>query len=370
MLCLQFISGRGPTGAAAAAIADVRALNAAGAKVCVACRKDAPAIVAALREAGLTDSDIFADFEFARGARSVVGTMRDSRRLKALCSKIKPDVIHVHRAAEHIIAFCVLGRACRARIVRTCHRSKALAQGPLLKVLIGQTAGFVCVSRAHERILKQSGAQHAQFIEGAIDTEFFAPNPSRTNSPVIIGQVGRWKFESGVDRGQRFALEVFSKLPGKLNWRGILAGRGEQEGELRRVALEQFRLKERVEVLSTQSLSANEYAALMGRFGLGMAFAVGSDGTSRPALEMLSCGVPLMVAAREGLMELAEDGKCGCIGPEPLNAQKWADEIAKLLGDPKRLISMQEAARRRALQAHAFKARGVRLLDFYRECTG
>ncbi len=372
MTVLHLISGRGPTGAAAAAIQDVLSLRAAGHRACVACRRDAPAISDALLKAGVPSPDIFSDFQFGRGALGMLTALRDAALLSRVVRSESIEAMHVHRAAEHWLALLAPGRAQRPPLIRTWHRDPRGEHRPVLSTLAGSVAGCVCVAREHEPVLLGAGAPRARFIHGAADTDFFRPRePRRTDSgePLVVGQTARWKREHGRDRGQRFTLDIFSKLSPRLNWRGELVGRGELEHELARRAHAELELPpQRVKIVGTQGKSAREFAAILSGFDLGLVFCAGSDGSSRPALEQLACGVPLLVADTPGLSEIAEDSESALLGPRG-GADAWARAIEALLSEPTRVRAMQSAARKRAETAHSFKARGEALAEFYRACS-
>ena len=376
MTALHLISGRGPTGAAAAAINDILSLRAAGIRACAACRHDAPAIRDALLHAGVPSNDIFAEFNFGRGALGMLTTLRDATLLSRIANLQSIDTIHVHRASEHWLSLLIPGRNRRAKLVRTWHRSPLCEHRPILSTLAGHTAGCVCVAREHEALLLGAGAPRARFIHAAVDTAFFQPTwrdrpgPEKLPiHPVIIGQAARWKRERGRDRGQRFTLDIFSKLSPALAWRGELVGRGEMERELTARAFSELRLPpERVAIVSTQGKSAAKFAAILGGLDVGLVFCVGSDGGSRPALEMLACGVPLLVSDTPGLRELADDSECARVVLRG-GVDEWVRAIEALLREPERLKSMRAAARKRAETTHSFRARGEALAQFYRECA-
>lgn len=368
MTVLHVISGRGPTGAAAAAITDILSLRAAGVRACAACRADAPAIKDALLSAGVPGSDIFNDFTFGRGARGIMTVLRDASKLAKITQSESVRVLHVHRAAEHWLAMLMPGRSRGAALIRTWHRSPQAEHRPILHTMAGNTAGCVCVAREHEAVLLSAGTPLARFIHGAVDTEFFRPREISFEGPVVVGQAARWKRERGRDRGQHFTLEIFSKLSAALYWRGELIGRGELEREFRQYAFDDLKLPSgRVSVVGTLGKSAGDFATVLSGLGLGLVFCIGSDGASRPALEMLACGVPLMVADAPGLRELADGADCVRIGPRG-EADDWARAIEALLRHPERIRAMQTEARKRAEAVHSFRARGEALVGFYREC--
>lgn len=363
---LQLISGRGPTGAAAAAISDARALLAAGHTAYVAAR-DGGAVMAACAEAGVP---CVGGLKLGRGAMRILHFPHDIRRLRALAREFALDVIHVHRSDDQLLAAAALGRTLSALLVRTWHRDPKGVPRPLLARLARQTDACVCVSREHAATLQAAGAPRAEFIQVGVDTENLTPQPPSLRGkrePWRIGHVGRWKRDrAGNDRGQRAALDVFTRLPRELAWKGMLIGRGEMAADLQREAYTERKLaRERVELVHFEKHAPREFAALLASLQLGLVFTTGGDGTSRAGAELLACGVPLVVADLPGLRELAEDGACAA-RQLPADPAGWASFIAKLLAEPARLAEMGRAARIRAEGAHSLKARGEALAKIYK----
>jgi glycosyltransferase involved in cell wall biosynthesis len=276
-------------------------------------------------------------------------------------------VIHVHRSDDQLLAAAALGKKLSAVLVRTWHREPRGLPGPLLKKVAAQPEGCVCVAREHAELLSAKGARQAVYVPVGVDTEIFKPSALREDGAAArIGHVGRWKLErDGSDRGQRAALDVFAALKSDRTWTGLLIGRGEMQSELRREAYDVRKLKpERVQLVHAEKQSPQDFAALLGSLHLGLVFTNGSDGTSRAGAELLACGVPIIVADRPGLRELAEDGSCA-LRQLPDDAHGWASAIAKILSEPGRLEKMSAAARSRAEKVHALAARGRALLEFY-----
>jgi glycosyltransferase involved in cell wall biosynthesis len=360
---LHISSGRGPTGAAAAAVTDVKALLAAGHR----------AFVAAQRGSGLAQScdkegvPCIAGMKAGRGAARLLHLPHDVGWLRGVIREHNINVIHVHRSDDQLLAAAALGRKLAAVLVRTWHRDPTVVPRMLLTRLARQVDGCVCVARAHAETLRGVGASHSVFIHPAVDTELFCPAGAPAGTvPMRIVHVGRWKRDrKGRDRGQRAALDVFAKLRADLPWQGFLVGRGEQAGELREAAYGERGLSEQqVQLINFAEHSPRGFSELLTTFQLGLVFTPGRDGTSRAAVELLACGVPIIVADRPGLAELAEDAACALRQP-PDDPAGWARGIGELLSAPQRLAALRVAARCRAEQVHALPVRGRTLAEFY-----
>jgi glycosyltransferase involved in cell wall biosynthesis len=297
-------------------------------------------------------------FRLGRGAGRWLHLPADVRRLRAVMRGLDTDVIHVHRSDEQLLARLAVGRREKPLVVRTWHRDPAAVPEILRRLCrMASCAGCVCVARAHAESLNAAGARHAAYLPPGVDTERFQPTPAAENTPVRLGQIGRWK--AGQDRGQLAFLEVLRRLDPKLNWHAVLLGRGEGRAELERL-LAAHPARSRLELEET----GKDFPAQVAALDLGFAFATGSDGTSRAAVEMLACGVPLLLADMPGLRELGEGGACARV-LTPGGYEAWAREAGALIADPVRLAEARKAARRRAEAVHALPVRGAALAEFY-----
>ena len=367
MIVLHLISGRGPTGPAAAAISDVKALHAAGHKAYV-CARDTYGIT----DACTADSIPFVGgFKLGRGAMRILHLPHDRRRLRAVIRELAADVIHVHRGDDQLLAAASLGKALSTTLIRTWHRNPDTLPRLILRRLAAQVDGCVCVSRQHAAVLNQSGAKKCEFIPVGVDTDVFRPSLGEETTPefgaeIRIGQVGRWKRSpDGQDRGQLAALDIFALLKPISGWKGLLIGRGEMAESLRQSAAERRLSAQQVEIADFPKQTAAGFAKLLATLNVGLVFTPGSDGTSRAAAEMLACGVPLIAADLPGLREFAEDA-ASAQRQLPNDPNGWAAAIRKLLADPAVLREMSRAARHRAESVHSLAARGQALAEFYK----
>jgi glycosyltransferase involved in cell wall biosynthesis len=347
------VSSRSFTGPAAAALTDVRALRAAGHDARLA-STGGGALERGCAEQGVP---FVGGFRLGRGAGRWLHLPADVRRLRAAMRELVADVVHVHRSDEQLLARLAIGRGDKPLVVRTWHRDPAAVPEVLRRRVAASCAGCVCVARAHAESLRAAGARRAEFLPPGVATERFQPKQTAEKTPARLGQIGRWK--AGQDRGQLAFLEVLRRLDPKLSWHAVLLGRGEGRAELERL-LAAHPARSRVELEET----GKDFPAQVAALDLGFVFATGSDGTSRPAVEMLACGVPVLLAALPGLRELGEDDACARV----LTAgdhEAWAREAGALIADPARFAESRMAARRRAEAFHALPIRGAALADFY-----
>jgi len=89
------------------------------------------------------------------------------------------------------------------------------------------------------------------------------------------------------------------------------------------------------------------------------------EGFSRPALESMACGTPVVGSAVGALPQLIGD-RSGVIVP-PRDASALADALTSLLQDRKRTLSMGVAARQRALTRFSWDAIAPKVIDVCRQ---
>jgi glycosyltransferase involved in cell wall biosynthesis len=356
---LQLITGRGPTGAAAAALADARALASAGVRVVVA-SADEPGISDACREQGL---EWRGGLKLGRGATRLIHVPRDLRRLRALGKELDVRVVHTHRTDDQLLAAAALRG--HIRHVRTWHRHPGETSRTLMQRVAPLAHGYVCVAREHASTLKDLGAKHAEYIPLATDVVLFKPGRRGETGPLELAHVGRWKRDAkDRDRGQRAALRVFKALQDSPGWHGALIGRGEMGPALRAEAYETLALDpRRVDVREIPQNSAEAFAEVLGALHVGLVFTQGSDGTSRAAAELLACGVPLCVADLPGLREFAEDGAGVALPPGDTAA--WANQLRAWIDDHSAWTTFSKNARAAAESRHTLRGRGLALQKFY-----
>lgn len=294
-----------------------------------------------------------------RGVERVLNFRHDVKRLRALVEEQKIEAVHVHRSDDQLMARMALGKRNRVALIRSWHRDPAGVPAPILKRLARACDASCCVARVHAETLRKAGAARAFYLPPGVDTKRYRPAAEAAEVPdaPVLGLIGRMKAKE--DRGHRAFLEMLKGLERKPPWRARLLGRGEGVAAIEKlVAAHPY--KERIEIID----SHRDFPAQVAALDLGFVFAVGSDGTSRPAVELLACGVPILAADFPGLRELAEDTACArAFSPKSLH--KWSEACGQIMAQPRELMGMKTAARMRAESTHALAVRGASLAGLY-----
>jgi len=355
MNILHLIHGRSFTGQAASGLLDVRALNACGHRAWIGAQSGTAL------EHGCRAQDVpfVGGFKQGRGLARILNARHDLKRLRALAHELDLDIIHVHRSADELLADVAFGKHARRPLrVRSWHRDPRAVPAYVLARRARSGRAFCCLAREHAAFLHQIGATRVAYVAPGVDTKFFKPTALvEPTCPLRIGMVGRMKLHQ--DRGHRAFLDILGRLDGSTRWCARIIGHGEGIDVLMDCVKTHPHQKR---ILVTYQ--PDDFAESVASLDVGLVFATGSDGTSRPALEMLASGVPILVADLPGLRELAEDPTCGRVLPlEQIDL--WVQELHRLLADEPGLRTMQVAARQRAERLYSIKAHGAALADFY-----
>jgi glycosyltransferase involved in cell wall biosynthesis len=207
-------------------------------------------------------------------------------------------------------------------------------------------------------------------VEGAVDSERFRPGEGgaevRSQAGVppdapVAGIVARMK----PDRGHQLLLQAWSKVAGQLpSARLLVAGRGEQEQELRRQA-DQAGLEDSVIFIGYRRDLPQVYRAL----DLKVILAPGNDGTCRAALEAMASGVPVLAAEQGALPEIIRDGQTGRVVPAE-DPDALASALIDLFGDRQELAEMGRRARTDAGSRFTIGRQAGEIEGLYRLVSG
>jgi glycosyltransferase involved in cell wall biosynthesis len=297
--------------------------------------------------------------------------MRDVLAFKRLYREGQVDVVHSHRSHDHTLAALARPRKTKVRLVRTLHTERSLAKKRDWQ--LRHADGLITISRRHQRELQERGIMPPDRIvavEGAVDSERFRPGEGgaevRSQAGVppdapVAGIVARMK----PDRGHQLLLQAWSKVAGQLpSARLLVAGRGEQEQELRRQA-DQAGLEDSVIFIGYRRDLPQVYRAL----DLKVILAPGNDGTCRAALEAMASGVPVLAAEQGALPEIIRDGQTGRVVPAE-DPDALASALIDLFGDRQELAEMGRRARTDAGSRFTIGRQAGEIEGLYRLVSG
>jgi len=279
---------------------------------------------------------------------SPLAVAQDARRLRALVSRDRVDVVHAHHSHDHWLGWWGRGRAA---LVRTFHNERAVrARWPDTALYSGSDA-LVAVSPGIEARLIEVGAprESVHRHHGVVDVARFAPDAAgaakvreefRAAGLPLIGCVARL----AAGRGHETLLEAFRRLLAmRPEARLLLVGKGERRDAL-------VELVSRLG-LERQALFAGyrdaDLPAVLAALDVFVLLGSGSDESCRAALEAMAGGRPVVAARTAALPDAVVDGETGLL-VDGASADDVASAIERLLADPETRRAMGEAGRRRA----------------------
>jgi glycosyltransferase involved in cell wall biosynthesis len=277
----------------------------------------------------------------------------DARRLRALVSREKVDVVHTHHSHDHWLGWWGRGSAA---LVRSFHNERAVRSGWPDTSLYRRTDALVAVSRRIEERVLEAGAPRGRLhrIDGVVDVARFASDMAgaakireefSVGDGPLIGCVSRL----AAGRGHESLIEAFRRLlVRRPEARLLLVGKGERRdalvGLVTRLGLQR------------QALFAGyrdaDLPAVLAALDVFLLLGAGSDESCRAALEAMAAGRPVVAARVGALPDAVVHGETGLLldhsSPEDVVAA-----LERLLASPGERRAMGEAGRRRALALFA-----------------
>lgn len=315
ILHLVAIRGKGGTGASTLSL--VEGLADRGHKLAVVCFKRG-LLYKSLKDKGKVE--LITGIKMAPGLR-VHHWIRDLLKLKPFVDDFKPHIVHCHSSPDYWLGF-LLSLVTGAPLVRTRHVPVPLRPHALNRFLFWKTAAVVAVSHAvGDRYFTGVGwrPEKVKVIYDGVDTRRFnlrvdggeiRKKLGVSRDEILIGSIARYSKVKGLP----YFLEALEKLTAKdSRVRGLIVGRVKSRSLYERLKerLKERELEERVTLWEHQDRVEEISAAL----DIAVLSSVGSEGSSRVALEVGASGKPLVATRVGALPEIVVLGKTGYIVP-------------------------------------------------------
>jgi glycosyltransferase involved in cell wall biosynthesis len=273
----------------------------------------------------------------------------DARRLRALVSREKVDVVHTHHSHDHWLGWWSRGGAA---LVRSFHNERAVRSRWPDTSLYRRSDALVSVSRRIAERLLAAGAPRGRVhrVDGVVDVARFASDMAgaakireefSVGDGPLIGCVSRL----AAGRGHESLIEAFQQLLVKRpEARLLLVGKGERRDALIGLVA---RLGLGRQVLFAGYRDA-DLPAVLAALDIFVLLGSGSDESCRAALEAMAAGRPVLAARVGALPDAVVHGETGLLLGRP-NPEEVAAGLERLLASPGERRAMGEAGRRRAL---------------------
>ncbi len=291
------------------------------------------------------------------------GDLFDIFRLRRIIRAARAQVVHCHRGKDHwCAAMALLGMRRRPALFRTRHVVTPMRGHHFNQWLMHRATDLtIAVSEAARRSLSpifgEENLIHTPVIGAAVDLERF--HPKRRSATVrremfgvgddemVVGLVGRIQRV----KGQGVFIDAAKRLAERgVKAKFVIAGAERSEGRM-------DRLRDRVASLGLADRfvflgEVDEVADLIAALDVGVVASLGSEGSSRVALEIMASEVPIVATRVGALPEIIRDGTSGVLCA-PGDVEALADGIELLLRADDLRVEFADAARRHVEQWHS-----------------
>ncbi len=292
-------------------------------------------------------------------------------RLRALLSRERFDIVHLHTSRAHALAPYLRGTAGALVVTRRMDYPPNRWFAPLL--FNRSVDGVAAISAAVADALERSGVSRARVtvIASGVDTEQFRPPCEAerararealgiTPEEFLVGTIGALEAR----KGHRHLLDAIAALRAT-GWgpppiRCIIAG----DGPLR------------AQLTADASRPRDDAVRLIGAiddprrllFALDVfAFPSLAEGLGVALLEAMACGLAVVASGVGGIRDAVEHERSGLLC-QPGDSAALATAIRRFAASPAERRAMGDAARRRVHQHFAMGAMADQTLALYRRC--
>ncbi len=340
---LQIINVRWFNASAEYAIAISRYLKEKGHNILIVCKEGIPAMKIAI-DSGL---EVNTELSF-----KPLKFFHDLRKLKDICNRIKPDIIHAHHAEGHVIAVILKKFLNGQKVIRTRVDIRDPKKNFFNRFIHENTDCVIVPGELlREKVTRSTGINSAKVrvVYGGVDLKRFSENsngfefrrsyriPERAT---VIGLIARLDPVKGHLFFIKLAHELKSIFP---EIKFVVVGReAEYRIEYLKRCAGQYGLDN--EIIYTNFVK--DVAPAIKSFDICILPSLGSEAHPRVLFEYMACGKPV-VASRVGIVsEIIDDGVNGLIA-EPADIQSFVDKIKILLFNPEKRSVLGSEARKK-----------------------
>ncbi len=296
---------------------------------------------------------------------------RTAHRLLNLCKQLNVAIWHGHDYKSNALGI-MLARHWPMKLVTTIHgwtwetvRTKLYYH--VDNWCLQRYDHIIAVSPKHVEHCKRLGVQDERitYIPNAIE-----PNEYRFvddhaaarrelgvwTDRLIIGTIGRFSIEKGVDRAIKTFAQLRTQYP---NAELHLIGDGPQRAYLEALA-DQLEISQAVRFWGWQT-QAQRFYEMMDVLLLPSH----TEGLPNVVLEAMAMGVPVAATDVGGVSDLLDHGRCGVILSQ--DESTWPDRLSYLLDSARRRSQIARVARARIENRYTFTQRMAKVFSVYQQ---
>lgn len=301
--------------------------------------------------------------------RHPIHNLLDARRLDAILSRTRYDLIHCHLDNDHRIAL----KPARRRgvpIVRSSYDGEGLRPIKDRPRLLAATDFLIQPSlRAleHDATTYRFSRERMAVVPGAVDTARFDPNRVLPDARRRLG-LSDGAFVAGivarVQRHRHFEdlWEATRRLlPEFPNLHIVVVGRGTWEDTVARRPVSALGIGKHVHFAGYAE--GDDYVALLKAFDIKVFLVPGTDGTCRAVREAMAMGKPVVAADRGMLSEIVKHEQTGLMFDGSVEGLFTA--LRRFLANPEWTLEVGTLARETALREYSLEIQAKRVVDAY-----
>lgn len=270
-------------------------------------------------------------------------------QIDRLLQRIRPDILHIDEEPYNLATYLALRSAQRVK-ARTLffswqnlNRSYPFPFNRIERYVLNHVDACIAGNHDAQTVWRAKGYRGPIEIipQFGVDPEMFAPAPRNNDGTFIIGYVGRFVQEKGID----ILLEALSKLTG--SWRADLLGSGPDQTQLISLA-QRLHIDDRVRCLPwIPSTHLPDYYHSLDCLVLpSRTQSNWKEQFGRTLVEAMACGVPVIGSDSGEIPNVI--GDAGLIFPEG-NVAALREQLINLQQNPALRADLSRRGRQRVL---------------------
>jgi len=287
------------------------------------------------------------------------------KKIKALISDFKPDILHAHYASSygilgaltkfHPFIISVWG----SDVYDFPNSSKIHRK--ILKYNLSKADKILSTSKVMSIQTQKYTAKNVEITPFGIETQKFRRFTNRNTLTFIVGIVKTLEDKYGIDILIKAFAELCDRYPNrKLELR--IAGEGSKMTELKKMA-ENYNIAEKTQFYG--KIQHKNVPDFLNELDVFVATSrLDSESFGVAIVEASACELPVIVSNVGGLPEVVDNRKTGIVIPSE-NSHAVAEALELLMNNPSMRVKMGEAGRKKILSEYNWSDNVSKLCEIY-----